>query len=61
MKKIKVSRINNFKQTNKFSSARIVNHLLLQTGFEEGKIAKINYKNGRLIIKLESNFINIDE
>jgi len=61
MKKIKVSRINNFKQSNKFNPARITNLLLLQSGFMEGKQAHINYKNGQLTIRLENNFTNTDE
>lgn len=52
MKKIKTSRINNFKQTNKFNPAKIANLILLQSGFEEGKIAHINYKHGKLKILL---------
>lgn len=52
MKTIRTSRINNFKQSNKFNPARITNLLLLQSGFTEGKRAHINYKNGRLTILL---------
>lgn len=52
MRKIKVSRINNFKHTNKFNPARIANLLLLQSGFNEEKIAHINYKHGKLKILL---------